>query len=78
MLSVCSDDIREKLLKVLSKLNLPTEYKAQREKLLEAVSYDKKAGEHSVTAVICENVGEFVMKEETLADLDKRMERFYL
>lgn len=78
MLSVCSDDIREKLLKVLSKLNLPTEYKAQREKLLEAVSHDKKAGEHSVTAVICENVGEFVMKEETLADLDKRMERFYL
>ena len=78
MLSVCSNDIKERLLKVLSKLNLPTEYKAQRELLLEAVSHDKKSGECSVTAVLCENVGEFIMKEETLADLDKRMERFYL
>ncbi len=78
MLSVCSSDIKERLLKVLSKLNLPTEYKAQRELLLEAVSHDKKASECTVTAVLCENAGDFVMKEETLADLDKRMERFYL
>ena len=78
MLSVCDDIIRERLLRVLSKLNLPTEYKAEREALLDAVSHDKKASESSVIVVLCESVGEFVMREETLADLDKRMERFYL
>ncbi len=78
MLSVCSEDIRERLLKVLSKLNLPTEYKAKRDNLLEAVSHDKKSGYGTVTVVLCDRVGEFAMKEETLAEIDKRMERFYL
>lgn len=78
MLAVCSGTIRERLLRVLSNLNLPTEYKTKREALLEAVSHDKKAGERSVTVVLCENVGEFIMQEETLLELDKRMERFYL
>lgn len=77
MLAVCEGDIKARLLKVLESLNLPTEYKADRAALNEAASHDKKAGAERVTVITCESVGEFKMQEETLPQLEKRMEQFF-
>lgn len=78
MLAVCEGDIKERTLKVLKSLNLPTEYKADKAALTEAASHDKKAGASTVTVITADTVGEFKMQEETLPQLEKRMEQFFI
>ncbi len=78
MLAVCEGEVKERVLKVLESLNLPASFKADKDKLLKAVSHDKKAGEATVTVIICDAVGTFKMQEENSAQLSKRMEQFYL
>ncbi len=78
MLSVCESDVKERVLKVLKSLNLPVSFKAEKAKLIEAVSHDKKAGASTVTVITCDEIGTFKMQEETLTELSARMEQFYL
>ena len=78
MLSVCENGVKERVLKVLEKLNLPTEFKAEKAKLIEAVSHDKKAGATTVTVIVSDETGTFKMQEESLLELSERMEQFYI
>lgn len=78
LLAVCENGTLERVKKVLSSLNLPTDFKAEKEALLSAASHDKKAGEASISVIICEEIGTFKIKEETLIELSQRMEQFYL
>lgn len=78
MLAVCGDDIKPRLQRVLEKLQLPSKYKAEKSALCEAVSHDKKAGATTVTVIVSDTIGEFKMQEETLSQLEKRMESFYI
>jgi len=78
MLAVCEKEVKERVLKVLESLKLPTSFKAEKARLSEAVSHDKKAGASTVTVIISDEIGTFKMQEESLDELSERMEQFYL
>lgn len=62
MLPMCSESVRNKLLFVLKKLNLPTKIPYNLEKLKEAISHDKKMAGKKITVVFVEKIGQFEMK----------------
>ncbi len=62
MLPMCSGKVRERLYPVLKMLNLPTEFQASPDDLLDAVYHDKKAYGNKVTVVYVENIGSFEFK----------------
>ena len=78
MLAVCEGEVKERVLKVLESLNLPTSFKADKAKLIEAASHDKKAGAATVTVIVSDAIGTFKMQEESLCELSERMEQFYI
>lgn len=78
MLAVCEGEVKDRVSKVLASLQLPTSFKADKEKLIEAVSHDKKAGATTVTVITSDEIGTFKMQEETTGELSERMEQFYL
>lgn len=78
ILGVCGCDVKERVQSVLERLNLPTSFKADKTKLLEAISHDKKASAKTTTVIIAEEIGTYTMKEETTEELSRRMEQFYL
>ncbi len=57
MLPMCSREARGRLLRVLTKLGLPTRYDFDTEKIIEAASHDKKSDGGAVTAVIVDEIG---------------------
>ena len=79
MLPMCAPTAKEKLLPVLRKLNLPTEYSGDVEALIEACRHDKKAAGDTITIVYVPTVGSFEMKtiafseyEEMIREVTKR------
>lgn len=78
MLAVCEGDVKERVIKVLNSLKLPTDFKASKNALLEAASHDKKAGADTVTVITTDTVGVFKMQEESIDELSNRMEQFFL
>lgn len=73
MLPMCSDGVREKLLKCLEKLGLPTVFDFDEEKVLRAAAHDKKAGKTTVSTVFVPEIGEFEFRELTLEQLGERL-----
>lgn len=59
MLPMCSDTVRERLIKVLEKLGLPTVIEAEPEKIKAAMLHDKKSEQESVNVVRVKEVGSF-------------------
>lgn len=62
MIPMCSKDVRERLLRVLKKLNLPTCVDFDTEEILEAVKHDKKMAGYDITVVYVEKIGSYIMK----------------
>jgi len=63
MLPMCSEEVKERLLPVLRKLNLPTVLDETASQLIEACKHDKKAFGDNITIVTVDKVGEFLMKK---------------
>ena len=59
MLPMCAEDVRKRLLRVMDRLGLPTEARADREKVYAAMLHDKKSGGGRLTAVRVDEVGSF-------------------
>ena len=78
MLAVTEGEVKERVLRVLEKLKLPTEFKADQAALIKAASHDKKAGASTVTVITAQSVGTFKMQEESLQELSQRMEQFFI
>ncbi|MBR7132488.1 MAG: 3-dehydroquinate synthase [Clostridia bacterium] len=62
MLPMCSPEVRQRLLKVLQKLNLPTAVEYNADKILEAMRHDKKMAGGDITVVYVPQIGEFEMR----------------
>ncbi|MBQ7873715.1 MAG: 3-dehydroquinate synthase [Oscillospiraceae bacterium] len=77
MLPMCPPEIRERLISVLKKLNLPTKYSGDMEKLITAASHDKKFSGEKVTVITLPEIGRFEMEEWTTAELFERMKEFF-
>ena len=75
MLPVCSPKVRERLVKVLKSLNLPTEYSFDTDKVFEAVTHDKKLYGEMLTVICVEEIGKFVMKQLKVSEFKEEFER---
>lgn len=69
MLPMCSPEIKTRLTAVLKKLNLPTEYRGNTEKLIAAASHDKKFSGEKVTVITLPEIGRFEAEEWTTKEL---------
>lgn len=63
MLPMCSDGVRNRLISVLKKLNLPYEINVDVKKIIETMSHDKKMSGDEISAVTVENIGEFKIEK---------------
>ena len=68
MLPVASEEVRKRLIPVLKKLMLPTEYNGNVEKALEYTSHDKKAGAGGIDVVLVESIGTFELRKMTFTE----------
>ncbi len=73
MLPMCNDKVRERLIKVLEKLNLPTKVDFDIEKIIEAMKHDKKMSGNNITVVYVEEVGSFKMRTVEFSILEKEL-----
>lgn len=62
MIPMCSMEVRKRLICVLEKLNLPTTVNFETEKIIEAMSHDKKMSGNEITVVYVEKVGSYIMR----------------
>lgn len=67
MLPMCAPEPRERLVKVLKKLDLPTKYSGDTEAALALVCHDKKSNEGGVDAIYVPSVGSFEIKRMSYA-----------
>ena len=68
MLAVSSEKVKERLIPVLKKLGLPTEYNGSIENALSFVSHDKKADGTGIDVVLVSEVGSFAIEKMTQED----------
>lgn len=73
MLAMCEGAVRERLLRVLEKVNLPTQICCDGDSVYQAMLHDKKASGDSVYAILVPEVGSFEMKKIPIASLKERV-----
>ena len=74
MIPMCADTVRERLIPILEKLNLPTKLDFDAARVLDAISHDKKALEGGVSVTEVEEIGSFVTRKMTLSELEKKLD----
>lgn len=67
MIPMCSDEVKKRLIPVLERSGLPTQYEGSPERWMEAISHDKKVGGDTITVVRVETVGSFVLEKVPLS-----------
>lgn len=75
MLPMCSKNVRDRLLPVLKRLNLPFEITVDLEKIVESMRHDKKMSGDSINAVYVENIGGFSIKQIPFGDFCEEVRR---
>lgn len=63
MIPMCSAAVRERLIPVLKKLNLPTSTDFETEKIISAMRHDKKLMGDLITVILVPEVGKYEMRE---------------
>ena len=76
MIPMCSEKVRERLVPVMKKLSLPTEFDADPEKIYAAVVHDKKAANGKVSLIKVYDVGSFEIEETPIEELRKYADYF--
>ena len=76
MLPMSSPDVRARLMKVLKKLNLPTDITSDIEKVKSAMLHDKKGENQSVTVVRVKTVGQFELEKLTFDELFTELDEY--
>lgn len=77
MIPMCGEGVRERLIPILKKLNLPTESNFDIDKAFEAVSHDKKSTSSGIRAVFCEEIGTHTVKKVTVKELKELTEKSF-
>lgn len=70
MLPVSSDNVRERLLTVLKRLGLPTEYKGNIGAALDTVRYDKKCEGKDISVILCDEIGSYRIEKMSVIDFE--------
>ena len=66
---VCSDDVRNKLDKALTNVNLPLKYDFDKEEVIKTIMHDKKASKGSIDMVFVNKAGSFEIKKMTKEEI---------
>ncbi len=75
MIPVCSDEVRKRLLPILKKIGLPTEYNGNLDAALSCVSHDKKATSDGLDVIFVEEIGNHEIKKMTAEDFSSLVKR---
>ena len=78
MLPFSSVAVKERLVSVLKKVGLPTEYKGDIEKIIDFTTHDKKSSGTGCDAVFVDQVGECYIKKVSIEELKELAEKAYL
>ncbi|MBR2043412.1 MAG: 3-dehydroquinate synthase [Clostridia bacterium] len=73
MLPMCSNDVRERLIPVLLKIGLPVKIDCSTDRVIEAMSHDKKMSGDYITVISVEKIGEFKMEKLPFKELAEKM-----
>ena len=77
MLPMCGPQVRERLLKVLRKLGLPTEFRGDLDAVRKAAAHDKKVSGRDITVIYVNEPGSYEMKTMPADEFGKKiMEAF--
>ena len=71
IIPMCSNEVKQRLMPILNKLNLPTLIEEKADGLIEACKHDKKAFGESITVVTVDKIGEFQFKNISFNDLEQ-------
>lgn len=71
MIPMCSEGVKERLLPVLQKLNLPTEFPIDKEAVIDAVAHDKKADGSDITVITVPEIGTFKMEKISIEEFKR-------
>lgn len=69
MIPMCTTNVRNRLIKVLKKLNLPTDIKADNRRICYMMKHDKKMSVNGITVVLVKEIGSFCFSKMTLEKL---------
>jgi 3-dehydroquinate synthase len=78
MLPVCSDSVRKRLIPVLKKLGLPTEYAGNVESAFSFVRHDKKATADGISVVLVDEIGSFRIEKIGFDEFYKKVRAVFL
>lgn len=77
MIPMCSPEVRQRLVKVLKKVGLPTEYKGSASSALDYVTHDKKASGDKINVIFVEKIGNCKIEKYSLAEYSNYILEFY-
>ena len=77
MLPMCSESVRERLIPVLNRLNLPTSVDCDAEKIIETMSHDKKMAGDMISVIRVENVGTFDITKVKFSEFSNEIKAVY-
>ncbi len=77
MLPMCEGEARERIEKVLLKLELPTKPFGDKEKVLSAIAHDKKLSGESLGAVYVNEIGTYEIKKVALEEYRKELSMYF-
>lgn len=78
MLSMCSDEVRMRIINVLKRLGLPVTAQFDSQKACEALLHDKKSNGSTVNAIKCDKIGTFYeekISNEALSEMIRKTAR---
>ena len=77
MCPMLGDAIRERVIKVLSSLGLPTRYNGDVARACDFISHDKKCDGESINAVYSDKIGTYEIKKMTVSDFCNCVKEYY-
>lgn len=77
MLPMCGDTVRQRLIPVLKKLNLPISADCDTQKIIDTMSHDKKMAGDNISVIFVENAGEFNITNLKFTDFANKIREVY-
>ena len=77
MLPMCSDEIRARLINVLSRAGLPVSCDVDMDRVMEAVAHDKKSSSDGIDCVTVEKAGSYVIEKLSGPEIRARAEKIF-
>lgn len=77
MIPMCERGVRDRLVGVLKKIGLPTEYHGDTERALSFVTHDKKCTEGGVSAILVPEAGRYLIKKMTTDEFSQTVREVF-